>query len=80
MQQNEKNEIIAKKLRSNNIKNNSHRALCRNKRYRALLLYRKMWYNDSKIQMLRICRALRFTILSFTNSAQVSKLPCVVNL
>ena len=55
-------------------------ALCRNKRYRALFLYRKMWYNDSKIQMLRICRALRFTILSFTNSAQVSKLPCVVNL
>ena len=27
-----------------------------------------------------ICRALRFKILSFTNSAQVNKLPCVANL
>ena len=37
-------------------------------------------YNNSKIQMLRICRTLRSKILSFTNSAQANKLLCVANL
>ena len=34
----------------------------------------------SKVQILRICRALRSKILSFTTSAQANKLPCVANL